>query len=464
MNNTITVITALSLALLGAGCVAIPAGTQTFRHEYPSHIANSGEPAKTTYSNPQPKIDESAERNVSVSIGLTADITTEQPQVQRFKVVSVEKKKRLAIGLFPESAQLVLNPKGALTPVNICRYDGNHLQVYKYQGNGKYGTKGSNHPGNGAIFGGHVVNGMTLGLVSTPISLFAEIFGPYESDRHFLGSSLQDSSVSWSGISNTYASKDIDLLCKFPMSEREKIGAWTYHEDDTHPHNTFWRAFQFQWFGVYKYCNYFVKDEGVTSRTEAASPRITTRKGDVAGPYSVTLSLPSLGYFRTLTVPDGGSSVAFPLADFANGQETAEGTVRFAASGTASDAKTGEFLALLEGLDFPVIIKLPRPRLGAIPAPAGGNTVAQPVSSQPTTASKGYRVAGVERGANGEMVVRIAVEDASRTFEIDKVVQPEVRRLFREQADPADASRRETVRWTTENDGNVLVYTIGYAE
>ena len=455
--NAVALASALAAALWGAGCVAIPVGGKTYRHEYPSHLANAPEPAKTTYANIGADLDESAQGNVSVAIGLAADITVEQPQVQHYKTVSVEKKKRLAIGLFPSEAQQMFRPKGSLTPIRSTMY---------YCGNGEYSTQSHGYAGSSALHGGGALWAISLGIVSTPFSLIAEIFGPFEKDLHFLGGIAESSStthaVNVTRTSTTYASEDIELLRKFPMSEREDIGAWTYHENDAHPHNTFWHGFEGQWFGVHKYCNYFVKDEGETGRTAPADPKVTTTKDRVHGPYSVTLSLPSLGYVQTLDVPEGETSAVFPLADIANGQAKVDGTISFSQSGQFP-ANAGSPLALAEGREYPVTVSLPKPRLGAIHAAGDGGHPNDASAPQPSPSAV-YRIVGVERGDAGELVVRIAIEDTSRTFEIDRQVQPELKRMFRDQSDHADTSRRELIRWSTEDEGKTLVYTVSFAE
>ena len=75
-----------------------------------------------------------------------------------------------------------------------------------------------------------------------------------------------------------------------------------------------------------------------------------------------------------------------------------------------------------------------------------------------------FAITGIEPASDGRLVVRVHVEDTSRTFEVDRLVRPEVIRLFREQfATGANAGRREEVRWMTEDNGRTIVYHAEFA-
>ena len=454
-------------AVLGSGCVAIPMGSETYRHEYPTDIRPTSDSPTKTYE-AEPTVSEGDGDRRTVVVGLNGKVTFEQPQVQHYKAVSVDKRKRLSVGLFPNWAQQNLRPKGSLTPVGAMMF---------YNGNGEY-SEVSRNTGDALIqsqkkaeSGGAVLSILTLGLVSTPIALFAEMFGPYEKDdQHFLGSmKVSTSSQAYGGNiwrggqlvrTTTYDSTDIDLLRKFPMGEREKIGAWTWHENATHPYHSFWHGFELQWFGVFKYCNFFVKDEGAVSKTTPAAPSVTTRTKTTTGPFSVILSLPSLGFAETAEVEPGRTSVTFNLLDAANGDSFANGTVRFLppAGGLAAvrDEDGRAILELAMEKEWPVTVALPAPRLGKVKKTDEGGMARPEVAP--------YQIASIGRTGDGKgLVVRVAVSDTSRTFDIDRTVQPEVRRLFREQfATGENAGRRESVLWKTENGGKTLLYTVTF--
>nr|MBO6295392.1 hypothetical protein [Schwartzia sp. (in: firmicutes)] len=75
-----------------------------------------------------------------------------------------------------------------------------------------------------------------------------------------------------------------------------------------------------------------------------------------------------------------------------------------------------------------------------------------------------YQIASIGQTSDGKgLVVRVMVNDMSKTFEIDRALQPEVRRLFRNQFSTGEnENRRETVRMSVENGGKSLVYTVAF--
>lgn len=452
MKSTYAILSVFAAILFGAGCVAIPMGKEIYTTEYAADIKATSDAPTKTYE-PAVTVADGDNDHLTATIALKAKITSQQPQEQQYKTVTVEKHKRLAVGLFPMSAQRTFHSKGSLEPIG-----GN----YSYSGEGKYFTSNHGYPGSGSQGGGIILNTISFGLVSTPISMLAEIFGPYEKDLHFLGGAVDSKSTTRAGntvtTSTTYASEDIDLLRKFPMSEREKIGAWTYHENETHPHNTFWHGFETQWFGVHKYCNYFVKDGTSVSRSTPAAPEIRTSGRTVSGPYMATLTLPALDYQETVAVEPGATEAKFNLLDAANGDATASGTIRYAlpAEGEAAvrNADDREILKLAGKRELPVTVMLPTPRAERVAAPE-----ATPVMAESAPAA--YRVASIERLEPSGLVVRVAVDDTARTVEIDREVQPEIRRMFREQfATGENANKREKLSMELADGGKMVVYTV----
>lgn len=462
MKHSSVLLTSLALALLlGSGCIAIPVGTETFRTEYPTDIRATADPPTRTF-NVAPTIVDGDEYHRSTAIGLAGTITSEQTQEQHYGTVSVKKQKRLAIGLFPTAAQTKWDrPQGSLTPVN---------STFSYVGNGQYSSNGTYENGREQKLG-TALTAITLGLVATPISMMAGIFGPYEKDLHYLGSSVVDSSSSSyqsgtlhvTSTTKVHDSRDIDLLLKFPMSERERIGAWTYHENATHPHNTFWHGFYAQWIGVHKYCNFIVKDEGEIPRTVPAEPKTTASNRTIPGPYSVFLSLPGVDFQQTSDVGVGETTAFFNLESAANGNSFAKGTVRFLPPpGGLAAVRNEDDRAILElamEREWPVTVALPAPRLGA-----GEGESEKDDAGKTLPKDKPYQITGIGQTDDGKgLVVRITVNDTDQTLQIDRQMRPEVRRLFREQfATGGDADRRENVQMKLEDDGKMLVYTVRF--
>lgn len=465
MKTSLLLSAALAAAVLGSGCVVIPMGSETYRHEYPSDVRPTSDPPTTTCE-VRPTVAEGDENRRTAAIGLCGETKIEQPMAQHHKAVSVRKEKRLSVGIFPTAPRRnrFFRPEGSLTPMPGTMY---------YQGDGRYSTSNTGYPGSGALGGGMALTALTLGVVANPISLLAELFGPFEKDLHFLGGTKDSESsftetrgtIRATTTTMTYDSGDIDLLLKFPMPEREAIGAWTFHEDDAHPHNTFWHGFEAQWVGVCKYCNYFVKDEGEVPKTIPAAPRVEIRKTTVAGPFGVALSLPSLGFEQTADVGPGKTAATFYLLDVANGDSFANGTVRFLPppGGLAAvrDENARAILELAMEKEWPVTVALPAPRLdkvaGAGEAKTDGGGSARPAGAP-------YQISSIGQTDDGKgLVVRVAVNDLSRTLDIDRAVRPEVRRMFREQfASGENADRRETVRMEVPDGGKAIVYTVTF--
>ena len=442
-------------AMFFTGCIAIPMGTETFTTEYPTEVSPTDDPPTKTCE-VDPVAEAGDEGNRSVSIGLAGTVIVEQAQSQQYARVEVVKKKRLAIGLAPLMAQTTYHPDGALTPMT---------GMY-YVGDGKYSTMnmGSKEPV-GAMDGGKAVLGLTLGILSTPFSMMAGIFGPFEKDYHFLGGTVADQSSSRYGnavnTSTTYNSKDIDLLQKFPMSDRVKIGAWTYHENAFHPHNTFWHGFEAQWFGVAKYCNYLVKDKGVIERTTPAAPNVTRNKRNVPGPYGVTLSLPTLGFLSSANVKPGETTAVFNLLKVANGDSFANGTIRFLPPpGGLSKVLDDDDRAILElamGREWPVTVKLPAPMLGA-------KDGSRSEKSNETRVKPLYSDIRKLNLADGGFEVRVKVNDASQTLKVHKEVSPDVRQLYLDEyanEHPEIPTERIRVKlhWRNSENGAELIYT-----
>lgn len=365
---------ASALAVLAAaaqsGCVAIPCGTETFTTEYPAEIRATEEKAQKTFA---PSVAATAGEDGSVEIGLFGEVTTTQPRAQHYNSVSVTKRKRLAIGVYPWAAELIFKDKDALTPVYMT-----------YAGSGTYANQLSMFRLPASFNVGAGLNVLTLGLLPVPFEFFHGVFGPFEHDRHYLGKALEFSPVRHDGYRTgitrtTYDSRDLDLLAKFPAEERRRIGAWTWRDNAAHPQNTFWLGFTVfpdtDWPGsiwplpgVAKYCIYVVHEPEEVERTSPAAPETTVARGGIGGPYGVFLQVPEIGLARTLVVPRGEKTVRFTLAPSESGAARAHATVRFLPpSGGLEEACDEDARALLEqveGQDFPLEVELPLPRIG----------------------------------------------------------------------------------------------------
>lgn len=353
----------LMLCACGAvlsGCVAIPCGKQTFTTEYPADIRATDEKPAKEY---EPFVFVETAQGRGVDIGLVGDITETQQRVQHYQSVSLDKKRWIAFGVFPDGAEFICRPKGALEQIRDT-----------YIGNGRYSMKGDDPDDtenrHGKEFGwnfGWVLCSGSAGLLGTPFALIWGIFGPFEHDWHYVGPILEQKPQP-GGMVYIRDSRPIDLLLKFSPEDRDRIGAWTWHEDNIHPQNTFWHAFTIlQWAGISKFCTYVVRDPVETDRTTPVEPGVSRLRLAAQGPYGVFLQIPELGYAEMQEIPRGESCARFDLGAVANGQESARGLVRFLPpSGGMEEARDEDvraMLELLQGQDLPVTVELPPPRL-----------------------------------------------------------------------------------------------------
>ena len=328
-------------AMLGAGCVAIPMGTQTFETEYPTEIRPTLDATKKTYA-PEPVVAEGDQFHRTATIALAAKITIEQQQVQKIEKVSVEKKKRMSFGLFPSAAE---------NATSLFTNDGSlqGLIGWGYYGKGEYSSKA---PGDLGVLGFY------LGFI--PMTVYATLLTPF-------ADSYECSSHHWADRGKTIS--EANYLAKFSKEDRDRIGAWIWSDNDRHRQRPFVSSFTHaKLFGFHKYCRYTIR--GPFEEDRPADPKITMAERTVIGPYSATLTLPGVGFSQTIDVPAGGTAATFNLANTANGQSVANGTIRFSPpSGGLGEVKNADDKACLKEAmehDYPVSIALPAPKLGDV--------------------------------------------------------------------------------------------------
>ena len=428
-----------------AGCIAIPMGSEEFSTEYPGEIRDADEPAEKTYA-PFAVFERAVDAAGVTEIGLVADVTVRQARLQHFETVSLTKTKMFSVGIAPGSAWMVYSPNDALVPA----------EDKAYCGGGTYGGGPPlSEPGAAECLWGYWLRVLTLGAVSTPLTFLAELFGPFESDCHYVGRRLaaQDSRGE-----ELHDRRDILLLEKFSPEDRKRIGAWTWHENDTHRHNTFWRGFSGEIFGVAKYCNYVVHEPEESPRTVPAAAQTGSERRAAVGPYGVFLQIPELGFAQTMGVLRGETRARFNLANIADGRKEARGYIRFLPpSGGMEEAWDDDARAMLgavQGKEFAVTLQMPPPRLEETPVPA-------PATARPDVSGGLYTIIGVQRTATGGLKVRARLADSARAVDADRELRPKVLENFRKKMGPQNGGEaRERVKVHTEEGGRVLVYGV----
>lgn len=406
------VVLGLSVLLFFCGCVAFPVGKKDFTTEFATDVRDAPaaptkeyRPSVTLFRDEcSPRDGEEApligvatsDGNVScdiaalrhgtaihegaaprraddprVGVAILYSIAASQPRERHYSSVTVTKRKMLAIGILPDKAEPIYQPQDALVPA-----------LDAYVGNGQYssmpvGIKYDKAPGYET---GATLCAITLGILPIPFKFLVGLFGPFESEHHYLGRQLESTRDAYGNIERTHSSADLELLAKFSPGDRRRIGAWTWRDNAEHPQNSFWHAFAqplFLWPGVWKYCTYVVHEPVELERTTPEEPKRTVSTGMLQGPYRVFLEIPDAGFARTLAVPRGKEVVHFDLSPVADGRTGVPVRVRILPpSGGLEEAWDDDARTMLEMLSRRVItgtLDLPIPRLPADSDGGAGN-------------------------------------------------------------------------------------------
>lgn len=440
-TSCIARLSSLPALLLVAGCVAVPVGEQSFVAEYPEGISVLDVPPTKTHT-PKPTVSPRVSGNGEVSIGLAGVVQYSQPREQQYKGVKIIKGKRLAFGFMPGYAERLFRPNNSLQP----------LTGWSYDGKGGYSIMTSNKDIEGE---------MLAGILWLPYSLLVAPFLPFECNTHHWGGTMPPNLKPVGGFSPKMAATKYFEL--FSQKDRQEMGAWIWSDEQAHPQRPVASTCSHLGiFGFHKYCTYVVQGPIKLKKTTPALPETSRRDHAVRGPYAVTLFLPEIGYEETRDVDSGQTSVSFPATSLlyaADGRTNVSATVRFQPPpGGLDDVRDEDDRALLDsamGREWSV--KFDLSAMVRRDAADGGGT---PHEEFPL-----YSMGEFERLEGKRLRVRVSVEDASKTFQIDRVVRPKVRREFHERfAAGTDANRRERVKWWTEDEGKTIVYTVGFME
>lgn len=363
MKGLLLCVLLLAVCLLTlSGCVAFPVGHEEFATEYATVIRPTSAPPTKEYA---PSVAATSTSKGKVNIGLVGKITSRQPQAQHYESVSLTKRRIIAVGFWPDQAELgcaYVRPKDALVPIHM-----------PYAGDGEYSFDKPSTVGRGAFDGGHLLNLLTMTVIAVPLQFCAGLFGPFEHEWHYLGKTIEtDKFRDQYGTlheNRTHDSRDIDLLSRFPEADRQRIGAWTWRDNDKHPQNSFWHgltgATLVPWPGIFKFCTYVVHEPVELERTTSVEPKTTVSRKAIPGPYGVFLQIPDLGFAQTLTVPRGETTVCFDLPMAWKAAPTRQAYVRFLPpSGGLDEAWDDDARAMLElvsGYDFRIAFKSPLP-------------------------------------------------------------------------------------------------------
>lgn len=467
---------------LESGCVAMNVGRpEVFTHT-DEILETSEQPVRTGVDGVQVRLEQRGDR---ASVRLVADLRDEFRKTRRTETAVVKKQKRLAVGLFPGAAENFLMPDGALVsgvlmstagstasnPVPHVLYDGPDLMT-----------------GGGAYVGAGVfsVVCVPLTVITWPFgtlqNLLFEPFASWECKHDFL-----DTANMKTGLYNEGTGRYIDVsrspklqqLMKFPEAERKRMGIRTCFDLDGARYHSIIDIMtgnlgHFGIVGIHKYLAVFI-DPPARGEPEDAGTEVRTRQSEVQGPYVVEMAIPATGYRHAVRVGAGGTGAVFALPHAArDGVATARVAIRRDAADGAVSVETAEALAKTLGkiYSFDVELKAAAPssspgaREVAPPPPSPSRETPAPTMTVEPAAGPArsmYEIVGIRRNAEGRYEVRVKVADRARTFDIGTALEPDVKKMIREDyanRHPGTGIQyvREIVEWETEEEGRVLVY------
>ena len=423
--------------LFGTGCIAITVGKPESISKTTQVVETASAPSSSTVLFVEPMLEK---KDGALAVSLNATIRDEYPQTKHDETVTLKKKKKLAIGLFPGAAACLLRPSNAMVP-----NDGQPSGIFQYFGQNLLFTV--------LTFGG-------IDVIFTLDTLFIEPFGDFSPKYSYRDPGNQYS------IGHGPKARAVKSI---PSDELEKMGFRTEggrFDPLLYPYDS---AYMFGLVGCFKYPVFYV--DVVKSPTVPYTSGTKTRHNAIRGPYEVTLEIPDLTYRETRNVSASATETRFPIPAVPYDCHTdVQVSFREATSVFGSpDGISRQALAKAcgEKYSFPVTLNATRKQPTAV---RPQTTVAQPQPAVVTSASqvpaKPYDSIQKKTREDGTIEIRIRVLDTSRTFDIDRMVQPTIREIFRQEfrdnnPDCPESEIREMSKWETARDGREMVYTGG---
>ena len=411
-------------AFLDTGCVAIPMGKETFTHTDTIYETASS-PCRSDVVSVTPQCVQRGEVAIA-KIGL--EVQEEYERYSHQETVTVHKRKKLAVGILPGFASIAINPSdGILAPeMELNPNDTKDI----YQSRQRWLAAEFLMP-----FSFGVLNGFT-----TFCSLFCGHFEEYETFP----------------VTREWAGPYWDRLQRFPKSDQAKIGMFGA---STETARAVKRGSSLGLVGVHKY--FKLKIDPMQRSVSVPAGTSTQCKSMAAiGPYMTQFEIPALGHKNWKQVPRGDTQATFDLPKVSR-DCTVEAVVTFqaapTASGTPSDL-TRQALAKVANREwrFDLVLK----GTGTQPPP---RQPIVPIRPQPPPKPL-YEIESIEPLGDGQYVVRAKIIDKSKTFDIGRMLEPEVKRKIREDFSATHLGVpvheiRENVQWKTEKSGSMLIFT-----
>lgn len=416
----------------GSGCVAINVGKpEVFQHTETVRDADRL-PTRTFVDEARIQL---RQRKGSAEVSILADIREERDWRKVERTTTVRKQKRLAFGLFPGAAELVLMPDGALeSAMTIPRTGYTFYPRYKaYYGNAKPALK---HYAEEQILTLLAFCGTVQGI-DTVWALLAAPFGQWEcGDHDFLELAHYRLDVPDNGQLRGDASESpkLQALAAFPKKVRERIGVQTCYDEKLVGHLG---ISHFALLGFHKYLAVFVEPPGEGEDVEVGRGVETSRrKVEIEGPYEAELSIPGLGYVERKEVPPGACTTVFMLPETArDGRYEANVTIHDCSPGgggkTADMTRNAIRRLMGQAGRFELELRVPE-RSHWIGNDRRGTVRSGGWKDSTSGAMHRYEILAITPSRNGGYSVRVKVLDSTRRSEAIHDIETDVRRRIRE--------------------------------
>lgn len=424
---------ALTMALcLSSGCVAINVGKPKVITDAHDVQMRQSEPVSVEVVSIAPQTRQIGSDKVSVALNATVSETFEKRAFR--EIWTIRKRKRLAIGLFPGAAETYLMPDGALTAATFAQ----QTATGEYRCNPlderlRYAE---------CHLGGLLTCG-ALQLAGTVNSLLLEWFEPWECAHDLVDPDYVVASPRRSNLWTASESPKLRVIAKYA----DELGIHTCM-DGSGSDSSFLSHLGLV--GIHKYVAVFV--DGPEKGPPAVVGTETRRRNmTVNGPLIAELSIPDLNYrdWKRIAAHETQTTFQLPVAPRAC---TTEAIVKFRAVDTAQATPAGDLtrqaLSAADGQTYRFVVSL-----------AGGGN-----GDFDRQRTRFYEILAIRPSAEGQYSVRVEIKDKSRTFSIGREIEGEVRRLIREDyygkhPETPIKDIREAIKWETEGDGSILVYT-----
>lgn len=298
------------------GCITVPVWRRTIREEWAGEAHRVGE-GEVTVAKENVRVWAEGRGGGRVAIGVKGAGKKTWQRERPLHRVEVVKWKWVSAGAFPGMAESIYRSKKSLRPLYGRRYS---VEMA--------GT-GVEAPPTQQAIGGILLSWLFWTPVAAPFELLG--FVPHECGSHH-----------WDGTNAV-------LLTKFSSVHRDKIGAWTWWDDQKQVHQRPTKSgyTHYMLAGFHRYCTYTVGDVEVVGAKEA-NPETEFVSGALQGPYSVEVRIPKIDWTEKWEVPAEADEVVVDLPEGARGRVELEVEVQVEDPKQALKGKDGFQRALLK--------------------------------------------------------------------------------------------------------------------